>query len=72
DVGSLEIIADTLLARGLATLDGDVLTLDAAAIGVGKVLGSGRVTRTMKVSAGAFSESAKKKLEALGGQAIVV
>jgi large subunit ribosomal protein L15 len=37
-----------------------------------KILGSGRVTRKMKVSAGAFSESAKKKLEALGGQAIVV
>jgi len=72
DVGALEIIADGLLARGLAKLDGDLLTLDAAAIGVEKILGSGRVTRRMKVSAGAFSESARKKLEALGGQAIVV
>jgi large subunit ribosomal protein L15 len=72
DVGALEIIADGLLARGLAKLDGDVITLDAAAIGVEKVLGSGRVTRKMKVSAGAFSEGAKKKLEASGGQAILV
>ena len=72
DVGALEIIAEGLLARGLAKLEGDILTVDAAAIGIGKILGSGRVTRKMKVSAGAFSESAKKKLEALGGQAIVV
>ena len=72
DVGALEIMADGLLARGLAKLDGDVLTLDAKAIGVGKVLGSGRVTRKMMVSAEAFSEAAKKKLEASGGQAILV
>jgi large subunit ribosomal protein L15 len=72
DVGALEIIADGLLAKGLAKLDGDILTVDAQAIGVAKVLGSGRVTRKMKVSAEAFSESAKKKLEATGGQAILV
>jgi len=72
DVGALEVIADGLLEKGLAKLDGDVLTLDASAIGVGKVLGSGRVTRKMKVSAGAFSEAAKKKIEATGGQAILV
>jgi large subunit ribosomal protein L15 len=72
DVGALEIIADGLLAKGLAKLDGDVLTVDATAIGVGKILGSGRVTRKMMVSAEAFSESAKKKLEAQGGQAILV
>jgi large subunit ribosomal protein L15 len=72
DVGALEIIADGLLEKGLAKLDGDVLTVDATAIGVGKILGSGRVTRKMMVSAEAFSESAKKKLEAQGGQAILV
>jgi large subunit ribosomal protein L15 len=72
DVGALEIIADGLLAKGLAKLDGDVFTVDATAIGVGKVLGSGRVTRKMKVSAEAFSDAAKKKLEAMGGQAILV
>jgi large subunit ribosomal protein L15 len=72
DVGALEIIADGLIAKGLAKLDGDVLTVDATAIGVGKILGSGRVTRKMMVSAEAFSEAAKKKLEAQGGQAILV
>jgi large subunit ribosomal protein L15 len=71
-VGALEIMAEALLARGLAKLEGDTLTIDAGALGVGKVLGSGRVTRKMKVSAEAFSETARKKLEALGGQALVV
>jgi large subunit ribosomal protein L15 len=65
-------MAEALLARGLAKLEGDTLTIDAGALGVGKVLGSGRVTRKMKVSAEAFSETARKKLEALGGQALVV
>jgi large subunit ribosomal protein L15 len=72
DVGALEIMAEALLTRGLAKLEGDTLTVDAKAIGVEKILGSGRVTRKMKVSAEAFSEAAKKKLEALGGQALVV
>jgi len=72
DAGTLEVMAEGLLAQGLAKLDGDVLTLDTQAIGVGKVLGSGRVTRKMKVSAGSFSEAAKKKIEATGGQAVLV
>jgi large subunit ribosomal protein L15 len=72
DVGALEILAEGLLARGLAKREGDAIAIDAKAIGVGKVLGSGRVTRKMKVSAEAFSEAAKRKLEASGGQALVV
>jgi large subunit ribosomal protein L15 len=72
DVGTLEVMAEGLLAQGLAKLEGDTLTVDAQAIGVGKILGSGRVTRRMKVSAEAFSEAARKKIEASGGQALVV
>ena len=71
DVGALEVMADGLLARGLAKLEGDTLEVDATALGIGKILGSGRVTRKMKVSAAAFSEAAKKKIEATGGQALV-
>jgi large subunit ribosomal protein L15 len=72
DVGTLEIMAEGLLSRGLARLEGDIFTVDAGAMGIGKILGSGRVTRRMNVSAEAFSEAAKKKLEAAGGQALVV
>jgi large subunit ribosomal protein L15 len=37
-----------------------------------KVLGRGRVTRKLTVSASGFSASAKGKIEAAGGQAVVV
>ena len=37
-----------------------------------KVLGSGKVTRTLNVSASGFSATAKNKIEAAGGQAVVV
>ena len=37
-----------------------------------KVLGNGRVTKKVTVEASAFSESAKQKIEAVGGKAEVV
>ena len=37
-----------------------------------KVLGSGKVTRKLSVSAAGFSATAKDKIEAAGGQAVVV
>jgi len=37
-----------------------------------KVLGSGKVTRSLNVSASGFSATAKNKIEAAGGQAVVV
>ena len=37
-----------------------------------KVLGRGRVTRKLSVSAAGFSATAKGKIEAAGGQAVVV
>jgi large subunit ribosomal protein L15 len=37
-----------------------------------KVLGSGKVTRKLSVSAAGFSATAKEKIEAAGGQAEVV
>jgi large subunit ribosomal protein L15 len=41
-------------------------------LGSMKVLGRGRVTRKLTVSASGFSASAKGKIEAAGGQAVVV
>jgi len=37
-----------------------------------KVLGRGKVTRKLEVSAAAFTVTAKNKIEAAGGQAVVV
>lgn len=41
-------------------------------LGEMKVLGRGKVTRKLIVSAAGFSASAKEKIEAAGGQAVVV
>jgi large subunit ribosomal protein L15 len=37
-----------------------------------KILGEGEITRAMEVTAHAFSKSAKEKIEAAGGKAIVL
>ncbi|AKC83462.1 50S ribosomal protein L15 [Verrucomicrobia bacterium IMCC26134] len=56
-----EINASVLAAAGL--IRGRVTTV--------KVLGEGEITRAFKVTAAKFTESAKAKIEAAGGQAII-
>jgi large subunit ribosomal protein L15 len=66
----------------LASLEASVGEVDAAVLaGAGiirrgetrvKVLGEGEIKRALKVSAAKFSASAKAKIEAAGGQAVVV
>ena len=68
DIGSIDEMIPILLKSGLARLEGDIIVVDAAELGFDKILGGGRVTRKMKISADAFSEQAKTKIEAAGGQ----
>jgi len=72
DVGTLDQMIGALLAQQLASEEDGAVVIDAAALGIEKVLGSGRVTRTLRISAGAVSEQAIAKIEAQGGQANVV
>ena len=46
--------------------------INIADIGIDKVLGSGKVTKKLNISAQAFSESAKVKIEKMGGKAQIV
>ncbi len=65
----------------LAKLDESVTAVDAAALAKAgvirpgetyvKVLGDGEISRALKVTASKFSASAKAKIEAAGGEAIV-
>ncbi len=65
----------------LAALDSTVTEVDAAVLSRNgfirkdetflKVLGDGEISRALKVTAAKFSASAKAKIEAAGGQAIV-
>ena len=41
-------------------------------MGINKVLGSGQVTKKLNISAQAFSESAKIKIEKMGGKTQIV
>jgi large subunit ribosomal protein L15 len=72
DVGVLDQIVPSLLAQGIAKKDGDAIVIDTAELGIEKVLGCGKVTRKINVSAQAFSEIAKAKIEKMGGTAQVV
>jgi large subunit ribosomal protein L15 len=65
----------------LAALDASVTEVNAEVLassglirggsGTVKILGTGEITRALKVTAAKFSESAKAKIEKAGGQAIV-
>jgi len=68
DVGDLDQILDALVLRGVATVDGDIFVIDAEQIGINKILGGGKVTHKMNITAEAYSETAKAKIEAIGGQ----
>jgi large subunit ribosomal protein L15 len=67
--------------RDLSGLDESVKEVDATALAAAgiirsgevtvKVLGDGEITRSLKITAAKFSESAKAKIEKAGGQAIV-
>lgn len=69
NVGELDEVADELLDEGLAEEEGGEIVIDASELGYDKVLGSGQVTRSLRVKADNFSEKAKNKLEDSGGSA---
>ena len=46
--------------------------INTADMGINKVLGSGKVTKKLNISAQAFSESAKIKIEKMGGKTQIV
>ena len=54
--------------EGIATQKGNVITIDLGALGVTKVLGAGKVTHRLQVTAPAFSKSAAAKIEKAGGK----
>jgi large subunit ribosomal protein L15 len=72
DIGIIDQIVPSLLAQGIAKNEGDVIVINVAEIGIDKVLGSGKVTKKLNISAQAFSESAKIKIEKMGGKAQIV
>lgn len=72
DISSIEQIIPSLLAQGIAKNDGDAIAINTAELGINKVLGSGKVTKKLNISAQAFSESARVKIEKMGGKTQIV
>lgn len=70
NVGDLDERLDELLRLGVARQEGEKFIVDVGKLGFVKVLGGGQVTHAMDVTAKKFVESAKRKLEEVGGKAI--
>jgi large subunit ribosomal protein L15 len=68
NVGDLEIFENGTVVNGEALVAAGLLkkTLDGV-----KVLGNGELTKQLTVEVAAFSESAKQKIEEVGGKAEV-
>lgn len=58
--------------RDIQKIAGKEIEIDITKKGYGKVLGGGELEKPLKIKAYAFSESAKKKIEKAGGEAIEV
>ncbi len=68
NVGLLDAMAEKLVAEKLASMRGASVEIDCAKLGIGKVLGSGKVTRPLILTnCTSFTESAKEKVESAGG-----
>ncbi|KXB01115.1 50S ribosomal protein L15 [candidate division MSBL1 archaeon SCGC-AAA261F19] len=68
NVGELDERIDELLETEAAEQKEGKTIVDVTKIGIDKVLGRGKISRSMKVIAKNFSKSAKEKLEEAGGE----
>ena len=70
DIGDIDQMIPDLLANSIATQNGDVIFLDAAHIGVEKVLGGGRVSHKLEIAAESFSKRGVTKVQEQGGRTL--
>jgi len=70
NIGDIDEHIDNLVSAGAARREADKFFVDVTKLGFDKVLGGGKVTRPIEVTAKEFSESAKRKLEGAGGGAV--
>jgi large subunit ribosomal protein L15 len=71
NVGDIDREIESLVESGVAEETDDGYVVDASALGIDKVLGSGQVRNPLTVHAEDFSDSAVEKLEEAGGEAVV-
>lgn len=66
-----EKLAD-LLSKGLATEEDGKIVVDVTDLGYNKVLGKGKITKPVIIKSPKFSESATRKIEEAGGEAVIL
>ena len=67
NVGELDELADQLVEDGFAELNDEVYHIDLNGLDIEKVLGTGRVSKKLAVTACEFSATARSKIEDAGG-----
>ncbi len=72
NVGLLDSIVDDLVSKGLASKENDTYVIELPKLGINKLLGSGKVTKKMKVVTIEATEKAIEKVKKAGGEVIVL
>ncbi|MBE0521686.1 MAG: 50S ribosomal protein L15 [Candidatus Methanoperedenaceae archaeon] len=70
NVGEIDEAIEQLVADGMAEKKGDEFHINLTELGIEKVLGTGKVTKPLFVTAGEFSAAARQKLEDAAGSAV--
>ena len=71
NVGEIDEAIEQLVTEGFAQKKGDAFHIDLSSIGIEKVLGNGKVTKPLFITAIEFSSAAKEKVEAAKGNVTV-
>jgi large subunit ribosomal protein L15 len=71
NVGDLEQILEVMKVQGTAVEKDGVISVDLAAMGVDKLLGNGRVSKSLEVTVSETTALAKAKVEEAGGHIVV-
>ena len=67
NIGNLEEMLAELIREGKAEEKADGIYLDVTELGIQKILGKGKVTKKLMLTANAVTETAKGKIESAGG-----
>ncbi len=70
NIGEIDETIEQLVIDGFAQKKGNVYHIDLGSIGIEKVLGSGKVTKPLFITAAEFSSAAKQKIEEAKGQIV--
>lgn len=63
---------DELASKGLAKKEKGNIVVDVTELGYNKVLGKGKITKKATIKSPRFSESAIRKIEEAGGEAVTL